>query len=181
MSKLDEKIFAEQQEIMFEALTQMAKLAENNTNASSNFLLLSKILVIGVMSNAADLAELTNPGASHMFYSEIEAAARNRGVEGIAQAGGQMTELADIAPDDMTKAMNYVGEKLSTTLFKATCELPSTLRTEEMMLRGIEALMSNLLHQKFSNAHEILDSFCEHVHCSIDDLEERVRVKEVLQ
>lgn len=181
MLQADKEIFDEQQKIMTEALLKMAKLAGNNASASSNFLLLAKMLVIGVMSNAADLAEITAPGASHMLYSEIEAAAKNKGLDGIAQASGQMYSLSDIKPDDVTKAMNYVGEKLSITLFKSVCELPTELRTEEMMLRGIEALLGNLLNQKFSNPHDILDSLCEHVHCSLKDLETRIQTNKVYQ
>lgn len=71
-------------------------------------------------------------------------------------------------------AMNYIGQNLSTALFKSIYELPTSLRTTEMLLRGVEALLSNLLHQKFSfNAHGILDSLCEHVHMSLNDLESR--------
>tara|TARA_B110000879_G_scaffold208822_1_gene295201 strand:+ start:73 stop:351 length:279 start_codon:yes stop_codon:yes gene_type:complete len=92
-----------------------------------------------------------------------------------------MYSLSDIEPDDATKAMNYVGEKLSVILFKSICELPTELRTEEMMLRGIEALLGNLLNQKFSNPHDILDSFCEHVHSSLKDLETRAQTNKIYQ
>jgi len=51
--------------------------------------------------------------------------------------------------------------------------LPLPLRSSEVLLRGMEALVSNLLNQKFDNPHQILDSFCEHVHMSLDDLESR--------
>ena len=40
-----------------------------------------------------------------------------------------------------------------------------------MMLRAVEVLLANLLKQKFSNnAHQILDSLCEHVHMALTDL-----------
>ena len=74
----------------------------------------------------------------------------------------------------MPNAMNYIGQNLAATLFKSIHELPAPLRTQEMLLRGVEALLGNLLHQKFSNAHDILDSLCEHVHSALDDLASRI-------
>lgn len=55
---------------------------------------------------------------------------------------------------------------MSTALFSGLYELPKPLQNEETLLRVIEALLTNLLNQKFSdpgNLHDILDSFCEHV------------------
>lgn len=48
-----------------------------------------------------------------------------------------------------------------------------------MLLRGVECLLSNLLHQKFSehDAHKILDDLCEHVHLALDDLEARNNIQ----
>ena len=44
-----------------------------------------------------------------------------------------------------------------------------------MILRGIEALIANTLHQKFNGqgTHDILDQMCGHVHMSLQDLEQR--------
>ena len=66
--------------------------------------------------------------------------------------------------------MNYVGQQLIIALTKALHELPISLRSPETQLRGIEALLANLLSQKFTNAHEILDSLCDHVHMALNDL-----------
>ena len=49
-------------------------------------------------------------------------------------------------------------------------ELPKSLRCPETQLRGIEALIANLLNQKFDNAHDILDSMCDHVHLALNNL-----------
>lgn len=49
-----------------------------------------------------------------------------------------------------------------------------------MLLRGVEALLGNLLYHKFNSLedpHAILNSFCEHVHMAIDDLTERKKPK----
>ncbi len=46
-----------------------------------------------------------------------------------------MTESAALlvdTEDDMTTAMNYLGQQLSMTLFKGLHELPMPLRNEEM-------------------------------------------------
>jgi hypothetical protein len=173
MMPTDEALFEEQREIMTQALLKMSKLAQSNSKANSQYLLLTKLFVLGILSNAADMAEVQSEGASHWLYAEIEAAARQRGIEGIQKAGGTMYSLSGIAADDMPNAMNYIGQNLATTLFKSIHELPAPLRTQEMLLRGVEALLGNLLHQKFSNAHDILDSLCEHVHSALDDLTSR--------
>ena len=66
---------------------------------------------------------------------------------------------------------------IALTLYKVLNELPESLRTEEMPLRGIEAALANLLDQKFANPHRILNSFCEHVHMSLNDLKRRKKNK----
>ena len=47
-----------------------------------------------------------------------------------------------------------------------------------MLLRGVEALLANLLHQKFNASHHILDSLCERVHRALNDLKSRTPVCE---
>ncbi len=72
--------------------------------------------------------------------------------------------------------MNYLGQELGTALFKHIHELPAPLRKPEMLLRGVEALLANLLDKKFNkplDPHQILDSFCEHVHMTLNDLSAR--------
>jgi hypothetical protein len=71
--------------------------------------------------------------------------------------------------------MNYVGQELATTLFKVINELPLPLRSTEMFLRGTEAMLTNLLDQKFNNhdPHQVLNDFCEHVHMALNDLKNR--------
>jgi len=81
--------------------------------------------------------------------------------------------VSNIESDDDVTAMNYLGQELGTALFKGLHELPLPLRKPEMLLRGVEALLANLLNQKFNNSHDILDSLCEHVHMSLSDLERR--------
>jgi len=174
MHKSDKVLFEEQKQIMTDALLKMSKLSESNSKESSGYLEMTKMFLIGIMSTAADLAEVRSQGASHWLYAEMEASARHRGLEGIAKAGRPLYSLSDIAENDFPVAMNYIGQNLSTTLFKSIHELPVPLRTQEMLLRGVECLLGNLLHQKFSsNAHDILDSLCEHVHMALNDLESR--------
>lgn len=73
--------------------------------------------------------------------------------------------------------MNYLGQALSETLFSTIHELPKSMRTQEMLLRGVEALLANLLHSKFralGDVHGILDSLCEHVHMNLKALDNKV-------
>ncbi len=86
--------------------------------------------------------------------------------------------VSNISQDDMGSAMNYLGQQMSTTLFKGLHELPMPLRTEETLLRAVEALLTNLLQEKFDNPHVVLNSFCDHVHMSLDDLANRINKKE---
>lgn len=169
----NQEIFDEQRQIMTEALLKMNRLAQSTLGANTEYLDLTKMFIVGILSIAADLAEVQAKGASSWLYTEIEAAARQGGLRGIMKAGGEMYSLTDIAPDDLPMAMNYIGQHLSTTLFKTIHELPPSLRTLETILRGVETLLANLLNQKFPNPHSVLDSFCEHVHACLKDLEAR--------
>ena len=45
-----------------------------------------------------------------------------------------------------------------------------------MLVRGVEALLANLLNDKFDNPHAVLDTFCEHVHMALNDLATRVKL-----
>jgi hypothetical protein len=93
--------------------------------------------------------------------------------------GSKNYSVSNIDSDDITTAMNYVGQELSTTLSKVIHELPLPLRSLEVFLRGIEALLTNFLNQKFKDPHQVLDDFCEHVHMALNDLESRVKHQEI--
>jgi hypothetical protein len=163
---------------MTHALLQLQKLVNNDRTQAPDFLSVVKIFLLGVISTAVDLVEVDSPGSTPILYADIEAAAKLRGLRAIAKwssdYGSSHYSVSNIAEDDMETAMNYMGQGLSTALFKGLHELPLPLRNEEMLLRSIEVLLGNLLHQKFKdNAHGILDSFCEHVHMALNDLESR--------
>ena len=173
MSKSDENI-DELRTIMTEALLKMQKLCEVE---KVNFLPFAKIFVHGVISTAADLAEAIEPNSGTVLYADIETIAKNGGIRSIEslqrQNGGLEYSISDIKSGDYAMAMNYLGQHLSTDLFKHLHELPESMRKPEMLLRAVEALLTNLLNQKFGASHEVLDSFCEHVHMSLKDLVNR--------
>lgn len=140
------------------------------------------VFLIGVISTCADLMELKHPGvATQYIYTEIEAAMKLGGLRSIRdhqiKNGSSHYSVANIAPDDLETAMNYVGQELGITLFKVIHEIPLPLRGKEILLRGIEALLANVLHGKFSEdqPHKLLDSICEHVHLGLKDLETRIK------
>lgn len=56
-------------------------------------------------------------------------------------------------------------------------ELQMPLRIEETLLRAVESLLTNLLQEKFDNPYVVLNSFCDHVHMSLDDLATRTNKK----
>lgn len=182
MSK-SKKTFDDLNVIMTSALVQMQALVENDVIKELDFISAASVFLTGLMSTAAELSELVAPDSATYFYAEVETAAKNGGLRWIRKVqdkGGNSYSISNIAPDDASNAMNYLGQELSTTLFKHLHDLPKPLRTPEMLLRGVEALITNLLHQKFNSPEDpyaILNSFCEHVHMALDDLEKRSKPK----
>ena len=166
-------------EIMQDALFKLQKLVNKNQSQQPDFIKVVKTFLLGVFSTAIDLVEIQRPGSSLFLYGDIEAAAKLGGMREILKwstsHGHAHYSVSNIDPDDKVTAMNYIGQQLGATLFKALHELPLPLRDEEMMLRGAEALLGNLLDQKFRqyNPHQILDNLCEHVHMVLKDLESR--------
>lgn len=161
---------------MTDALFELQKLVTENPEENIDIIGITKTFLIGVITTAIDLTELRVPGSTHFLYADIEAAAKAGGLRAIKKvqsSHGNHYSISNIAANDMTGAMNYVGHELGTTLFKAIHELPIPLRSTEMMLRGIEALLVNLLSQKVDNPHEILDALCEHVHLCLNDIKDR--------
>ena len=175
MSKKD--VYDELKIIMTDALLQMSALSESGATGSTDFLSSIKVFLLGIISTAAGISETITEGGATWIYSEIETAAKQGNLEFIQDKTTSKNQysISDIAPDDFPSAMNYIGQALSTTLFKSIHELPQSLRKPEMLLRGVECLLGNLLHQKFSehDAHKVLDNLCEHVHMALDDLESR--------
>lgn len=177
MSK-DNQITSELNQAMTNALLQLQKLVHSDLSQRHDFLSIVNTFLLGVVSTTVDLVEISLPGSAPFIYADVEAAAKLGGLHAIAQwsinQGSTNYSVSNIAEDDMTTAMNYLGQQLSTTLFKGLHELPMPLRNEEMLLRSIEVLLANVLDQKFkNNSDHILDSFCNHVHMALNDLKSR--------
>lgn len=166
---------SELNKIMADSLLQLKKLIGNDSKNNHDFLSIVKVFLLGVVSTAVDLVETEHPGSAPFIYADVEAAAKAGGLRSIKKmqdvTGSMHYSVSNIDPDDPVMAMNYLGQELSTALFKSIHELPLPLRKPEMFLRGIEVLLANLLNQKFNNSHQILDSLCEHVHMALNDLQ----------
>ena len=165
-------------QIMRDALLQLQHLVHQNPSQQLDFISVVRTFLLGVISTAVDLAEVSHPGSSPLLYADLEAAMKMGGLREIAKIsahhGTAQYSVAHIDEDDMASGMNYIGQQLSITLFKSLYELPMPLQNQEIMLRSVEVLLANLLNQKFTNqAHQILDSLCEHVHMALTDLEGR--------
>jgi hypothetical protein len=176
----EHKTFNELRKVMTDALLKMQSLTENGITGKTDFVSMAKVFLLGMISTAADLAEFSTTGASAYLYAEIEAGAKQGGIRYIKEfqaKNGASYSLSGIEEDDPVMAMNYLGQELSSALFKNIHELPKPLRTPEMLLRAVEALLANLLNQKFDNSHDVLDSLCEHVHMALDDLQSRTKLK----
>ena len=162
--------------VMTQALLRLQALVDNDPTQQIDLLMTAKTFLLGVVSTSIDLIELSSPGSAPLLYADVEAAAKMGGLRAIKEAQKQMGSphysVSNIEPDDMETAMNYLGQELGTALFKSLHELPLPLSKPEAMLRGIEALLANLLNQKFNNAHDVLDSLCEHVHMALTALEQ---------
>lgn len=170
-------IMDELQQVMTQALVEMKRLTDADLTQSADFLSLVNLFLLGVISTAADLASLNFPGAAPLIYAEVEAAAKNGGLHAIqkiqSENGSRHYSVSSIAPNDMETAMNYLGQSLSTALYKGLYELPMPLRLKpEVLLRAVETLLTNLLSQKFNqfHPHQILGDFCDHVHQALNSL-----------
>ena len=175
----DSKTSAEVSAIMTKALFVLKDLVNNDEEYETDYHQVVTLFLQGVISTAIDLAELHSPGVSPMIYADIEAGSKLGGLRSIAKIqsdkGSISYSVSDIGAHDPAMAMNYLGQQLSTTLFKGIHELPLPLRNQEMLVRGVEALLTNLLNDKFDHPHAVLDTFCEHVHMALNDLATRVK------
>ena len=77
---------------------------------------------------------------------------------------------------DLAKRWNYTKQGVHGKI-KNTSTFPKPIGIINQGVKVFleeEALLANLLNQKFkNNAHSILDSFCDHVHMSLSDVESR--------
>lgn len=169
---------AQLNETMMRALLELKALTELETSRPQDLFKFVKTFLLGVISTSIDLVEVQQPGLSTALYAEVEAIAKMGGLRAIADFQNKYSErsysVSQIADDDMEGAMNYIGQELGSTLSKTVNELPMPLRQPETHLRGIEALLSNVLNQRFTNPHEILDALCEHVHMALNSLGKRL-------
>lgn len=175
MTKSNDEIM----QIMQDALLQLQHLVNQDQAQQPDFLRLIKTFLLGIISTAVDLVEVTCPGSAVLLYADLEAAMKMGGLREITSVssnqGTTHYSVSNITEDDMATGMNYMGQHLSVALFKSLHELPMPLRNQEMMVRSVEVLLTNLLNQKFTtNAHQVLNSFCEHVHMALTELEQRV-------
>ena len=161
------------QQAMKDALLQISELVNLEDNDHSQLVPTINIFLLGIISTAADLVEVALPGSSAYLYAEIEAGAKNGGIRSIAKLVKDKAphySVSGLDEDDMETAMNYLGQQLAIALTKAMHELPHRLRSPETQLHGIEALLTNLLSQKFDDPHNILDTLNDHVHKGLNDL-----------
>lgn len=160
---------------MQELLLQLQHLVAHGQSQQPDFLSVVKAFLLDVVSTVIELAEANHPGSALLLYADLETVMR---VGGFCHAdsvplnqNNSHHSASGIEPHDMTHGMNYIGQQLAITLFKSLHELPLTLRNDDMMLHGLEALLVNLLRQNFTqNAHQVLDRLCERVHLELNDL-----------
>jgi hypothetical protein len=103
-------VYDELKIIMTDALLQMSRLAESAVTRNADFLGMTQIFLISIMSTAAEIAETVSEGSATWLYAEIETAAKHGGIDAIRKATTSKNQysIADMAPDDFPSAMNLV-------------------------------------------------------------------------
>jgi len=171
-----EKKVSDIQSIITNSLQELINLCNDNTISDDKSMFVVSTFLKAIVSTAAGIMELHIPGGAGFLYAEIEKDAKAGGITAIHTFGGKLSETISISAiqgNDLPAAMNYLGQQLSTTLFKGILELPTSMQSLEVMLRGIEAMFVNLLHQKFKNPHNVLDQFTTNAHMSLTDAQNR--------
>ncbi len=164
------------QQILTNSLKELIALCKDDAISDEKSLWIVSTFLKALVSTAAGLMDIQMAGGAAFLYTEIEKDAKAGGRRSIHDFGGKLSDtlsLSEINDDDLPAAMNYLGQQLSTTLFKGMYELPSSFQTVEVPLRAIEALLVNFLHQKFKDPHDILDQFTANAHLSLTDAQSR--------
>lgn len=161
--------------IVYDTLLQLQRLINQDQSREPDFLEFVKTFLLNTVSTTISLAEAGHPGSAPLLYTEMEAEMRNKALREMAafsaQFGSVLYSATSIDENDKTGGMNYIGQQLVVTLFRSLCELPKTMRNDDMVLRAIGVLLVNLLNKQFAqNAHQVLDRLCAHVHLVLDDL-----------
>jgi|TARA_R110002167_G_scaffold184717_1_gene385180 hypothetical protein len=177
MKKNELEFIEKFQEITLDSHKKILDLLQGQKMGAGEINPLIATSIVGLVSTLADLAEIENEGSATYLFKEVEAGIKEGGISKIKQIqdekGSAQYSISDLEPHDLAGGMNYVGGRLSVTLAEAIHELPLPMRKPEMFLRAIEALLANLLSQKFDASHEVLDQLCEHIHMSLRDLQSR--------
>lgn len=171
-----EKKISDIQSIITSSLQELIHLCKDSTISDEKNLFVVSSFLKAIVSTSAELMDVQIPGGAGFLYAEIEKDAKSGGMMSIHNFGGKLSEtisISEIEEDDLPAAMNYLGQKLSTALFKGILEIPTSMQSMEVMIRGIEALLVNLLHQKLDNPHEVLDQFTNNAHMSLTDAQNR--------
>ena len=176
--KDDNKIVQQLNLVMQDTLQQLQHLVNQDESNQVDLVTVVKVFLFGVITSAVELVETAHPDSAPILYADLEAVMKMGGIGETTKVstnnGTAHYSLSNIDEDDVASGMNYIGQQLVTTLFKGLHELPMKQRSQEMMIRCIEVLLTNLLHQKFGNqAHQLLDALCGHVHMALIELESR--------
>lgn len=160
--------------VMKNALFKLKSLVDPDLTQKTDFVPIVTLFLQSLISTAADLAEFSCPGAGAYLYSEIEAGAkagRLRAIEDITtQKESVSGSVSDLSLEDVEIAMNHLGQTLSHALFKGLSELPNPFQNQDMVLRGVEVLLTNLLYKNFEEPHPVLEQFCDTVYAALASL-----------
>jgi hypothetical protein len=170
---MDEFLFDEEAHKALKTATFAIQDYINPYRKSDLHLTKLKLILMAVVSSTVQIAEANGDNCTEYLWSEIENMAKEGGLNCVAEKikEGRVYSISDMAADDVGSGMNYLGQHMATSLYKHIHDLPVPQRKPEMYLRGIEALLGNILNNHFAefDKHKILDDFCSHLHMALDD------------
>ena len=144
-----------------------------NYHKENDYLDRLKFILFAVISSVVDISEAHGDCSSEYIWSELENIAKEGGHIAVAEKikSERTYSISGIDPQDIGSGMNYLGQQVSTALYKHIHDLPIQQRQPGMFLRALETVIANLLNQKFAECdqHKLVDSLCEHLHMALDD------------
>lgn len=164
------KVMDRLESVIKNALFELRSLVDPELTQKTNFVPIVTLFLQSLISTAADLAEFSCPGAGAYLYSEIEANAKEGRLRAIEDITTQKESVSDLFLEDVEMALNHLGQTLFHALFKGLSELPKPFQNQDMVLRGVEVLLANLLYKNFEEPHPVLEQFCDTVYAALASL-----------
>lgn len=81
-----------------------------------------------------------------------------------------------LTAEDYSKAMNFIGQNLLSSLVETVQKLPPPLRNDDMVLQGLSAFLGNVLYKQFPEdaeaRHQTFERFSRLVNVHLENMKE---------